>query len=518
MNGYNDETVDYGDGYEIEETSHQSFCAKIGSSLIGVVVGLILVAGSVGCLFWNEGNAIHVAESLVEAKSVCVSASCSPIMPHNEGHLIHVACPVNNMEHFKDMALDVEFVGLKFVRKVEMFQWVEEKQCEETKDKFGGGTTTHCTYSYHKSWSSTSIDSLHFHSSMHSNPSSSEWPMKSLSRAGNRVGLGDFVLESDLLCGSMYYTGDCKNWTVGDIRVSFQGATASAISVLGQQFKRSFVGWKGKKSASVVGPYLVEGIHSEDEMFSDLQNHLEMLTVILRLGGFVVMWIGLGMMGKPLSVMPDIIPCVGPCIGDMIGTAVCCASLLIALSASLITISIAWLTYRPLIGIPILFCGVGCMVAFFYYRNSDKPNDTQEYAEVPSYDNNPPYPPPLYTDSHAHASSTPYINPNSGIYEGYSTYNYNPYPRIGTSDESGGPYPPPPSSYGFTNAQYPRPSHKSTHGPNYYNGGSAAQVGNYDQFPSHPYAPPGQPATDTNSFLPYPTSNRTLPYPPSQPQ
>ncbi|KNC70060.1 hypothetical protein SARC_17419, partial [Sphaeroforma arctica JP610] len=54
---YSDDDGDYGNydnGYSDSDTTHQSFCAKIGSSLMGVLVGLVLIVASVICLFWNE--------------------------------------------------------------------------------------------------------------------------------------------------------------------------------------------------------------------------------------------------------------------------------------------------------------------------------------------------------------------------------------------------------------------------------------------------------------------------------
>ena len=49
--------------------THQSWFSRIGNSFAGVLIGLALIVGMVGLLFWNEGRAVKTARSLEEIES-----------------------------------------------------------------------------------------------------------------------------------------------------------------------------------------------------------------------------------------------------------------------------------------------------------------------------------------------------------------------------------------------------------------------------------------------------------------
>jgi len=48
------------------ETTQKSWASRIGESIKGVLIGLVLIVGSVIGLFWNEGRAVQTAKSLAE--------------------------------------------------------------------------------------------------------------------------------------------------------------------------------------------------------------------------------------------------------------------------------------------------------------------------------------------------------------------------------------------------------------------------------------------------------------------
>lgn len=83
-----------------------------------------------------------------------------------------------------------------------------------------------------------------------------------------------------------------------------------------------------------------------------------MLTWILRLVGFVMMVIGLMLIANLFSVLASIVPF----FGDIVGAGTGILAFLIALPLTLVTIALAWLAYRPLIGIPLLLAAVGSIV------------------------------------------------------------------------------------------------------------------------------------------------------------
>lgn len=65
-----------------------------------------------------------------------------------------------------DSLIDPDFgigvTGVKLVRKVEYYQWVEKSK-STTKDKVGGSQETTTTYTYEKKWVSSPVNSEEFH-------------------------------------------------------------------------------------------------------------------------------------------------------------------------------------------------------------------------------------------------------------------------------------------------------------------------------------------------------------------
>jgi hypothetical protein len=65
---------------------------------------------------------------------------------------------------------------------------------------------------------------------------------------------------------------------------------------------------------------------------------------------------------RPLSVMADVVPLVGNIVGAGTGL----VAFLVALALSAVTIAVAWLVYRPLLGLALL--AVAGVVAFILIR------------------------------------------------------------------------------------------------------------------------------------------------------
>jgi hypothetical protein len=97
-------------------------------------------------------------------------------------------------------------------------------------------------------------------------------------------------------------------------------------------------------------------------MFQAAQAANTTLTWILRAGGFLVMFLGLTLMFKPIAVFGDVIPIVGTLLGA--GLAVFAGA--VAAALSLITIAISWLAFRPLVGIALLLLAGGVVAGLTY--------------------------------------------------------------------------------------------------------------------------------------------------------
>ncbi len=74
------------------------------------------------------------------------------------------------------------------------------------------------------------------------------------------------------------------------------------------------------------------------------------MTWLLRAVGFLMMFMGLSMVLRPLSVVGDIIPFVGTVIGMGTGFVAGAA----AFACALVTVAVAWIFYRPVLGIALL--------------------------------------------------------------------------------------------------------------------------------------------------------------------
>jgi hypothetical protein len=113
---------------------------------------------------------------------------------------------------------------------------------------------------------------------------------------------------------------------------------------------------------------LDKGTLTADQMFSSAESANVARTWIVRFLGFLCMLIGFGMIFKPLSVVADVVPFIGSIVG--MGTGI----VAFALSAplSLITIAVAWIVYRPILGVILLVVGIGVFVGIFTMAKKKK--------------------------------------------------------------------------------------------------------------------------------------------------
>ena len=96
-----------------------------------------------------------------------------------------------------------------------------------------------------------------------------------------------------------------------------------------------------------------------------------MMTWAIRAGGFMLMWIGLGMLVAPLSMVLDWVPFVGSLFNWIVSTTTSIATFLIALVCSCVTIALAWLWCRPMFTLTLLG-GAGAIMFFCYSQAAKK--------------------------------------------------------------------------------------------------------------------------------------------------
>lgn len=98
------------------------------------------------------------------------------------------------------------------------------------------------------------------------------------------------------------------------------------------------------------------GMLSADEMNEKAVTAAKMRTWAVRLGGFLIMGMGLATIVGPLAVLGDVIPFIGSLIRGASGF----VAFALAGVLSLVVIAIAWFTYRPMLSIPLLV-GAGAL-------------------------------------------------------------------------------------------------------------------------------------------------------------
>ena len=375
------------------EVSTQSWFSRIGDSIKGMLFGGLLAVVAVVVLFWNEGRAVNRAQALQEGAGADVAASAERVDPANDGKLVHLSGLATTTETLADGEFGIATNVLKLRRTAEMYQWKETKS--EAKDKnLGGSETTKTTYSYAKQWSESLIDSAKFKQREgHTNPVAMPYPTR-MSTA-EKITLGAFTLSGSLAGRIENFTGlpverteqmpapvktkakvesghvflgtNSASPEIGDQRVSFQIARPTVVSLVARQVKGTFEPFTTKNGGKI--ELLQVGEISAAVMFQRAEAENAWLTWALRLGGFIAMWIGFMLIAKPLAVLGDIVPFIGTVIEFGIGL----LALLLAGVISLVTVAVAWIVYRPVLGVALLVAAIGLPFLVKRMRQGAKP-------------------------------------------------------------------------------------------------------------------------------------------------
>lgn len=374
------------------EVSSQSWFSRIRNAITGILFGLILFIVAFPVLFWNEGRSVQMYKTLKEGGGAVVAVASERVDPANAGKLIHVTAKADTEATLVDPIFRVSAKALKLRRVVEMYQWKETTE-KKTKDKLGGGTETITTYSYSKTWSGSLINSSNFKKATeHPNPSA--MPYESAQQVAQKITFGAFVLSPSLvgkinnddslplgnetpipdalkdkitLSGSGFYIGaDPASAQIGDTRVTFKVISPTEVSVIAKQVGNTFEPFSTQAGGTL--ELLQPGVHSADEMIRKAQADNSVLTWVIRLVGFIMMLVGVTLVLKPLSVVADVVPV----LGDIVGVGTGFIAFLISAVLSLITIAIAWLVCRPLLGGLLLVAAAGLIVVIKSRRKTTR--------------------------------------------------------------------------------------------------------------------------------------------------
>ena len=362
-------------------TSRQSYMSRVGGAIAGVVVGLLMVPASMGLIFWNEGRAVKTRKTLEEGAGRVVILPSATVDASHEGALVHLTGVATTDETVADDTFGVSVPAIRLERNAEMYQWRELKR-SETRKRTGGSSETTTTYEYEQAWESNLVSSEGFkHPEGHQNPGTMPFPDATFT--ASRVTLGGFQLSDTLVAkiggarplpiddvaaidaavrdrvavrdGGLYVGTDPAAPKVGDERIEFEVVEPREVSVVARQQGGDLVPYVALAGGTIA--MLVDGAQPAASMFQAAQQANTALTWGLRFVGTLVMFIGFVLMLKPLSVMADLLPI----LGSLVGFGAALVALLVSGVVSMVTMAVAWLVFRPLFGIALLF------VAFLFF-------------------------------------------------------------------------------------------------------------------------------------------------------
>src|SRR3954447_9090838 len=373
------------------ETTSTSWGANLIGSIKRVLFGLALFVISCPLLFWNEGRAVRTSKGLSECLGAVVSVPADSVNAANEGKLVHVSGAVKTDAPVADDELGVQATAVKLVRTVEMFQWREHEK-SESRSKVGGGTETVKTWDYKKEWAEGRIDSSSFkHAEGHENPDAPQFASKTFT--ANQVNAGAFTMSAEQIGqltgavalpvdtaaaeklpdgvrdkfkvadGKFYQANDAAAPIVGDVRISFQIINPSAVTLVGVQKGQTFERYQTATGTTIL--LVEEGTLTAPQMFKKAQDANTLLTWLIRGGGFFMMFLGIFMLFRPIVVFADVLPLFGTMLGAGIGL----FAFLGAAILSFLTIAVAWVVYRPFVGMAMIALAIG---AFYWLLTTGK--------------------------------------------------------------------------------------------------------------------------------------------------
>ncbi len=350
-------------------------------SISGVLGGIALVAVAVVVLYWNEGRAVETARGLVEGETSVVRLDeIGEVDQGTDGALVHLTGKAESGEVLRDDAFDLEVPALKLHRGVEMLQWRENRETK-TRTKIGGDTETETVYSYEKIWSDSLIDSSGFDEGGYQNPESK--PLESLEVTAEEIRVGAYRLgpglverinrfeevpppdelpEGHVAQGNVIFrSADPNAPQVGDLRITLRAAMPTDVSVVARNKGGRLEAFQTTTGTTI--KLLEYGELDASEMFQTAKSANKTLTMGLRILGVLLVFVGVQSVLGPVVVVAGVLPLVGRV--TRAGTTL--ISGIIAVPLAFVTISIAWLSYRPWIGAGVLLLGavVGSGLVWF---------------------------------------------------------------------------------------------------------------------------------------------------------
>jgi hypothetical protein len=403
----------------VTEVTKTSYGQRVGSSFRGIGSGILLLIVGTVLLWWNEGRAVKTAKMLNRAEKVAIEMpDINAVNPEFDGKLVHASGMVATSDVLIDNLFGIQEKAIKLNRSVEYYQ-VQETSSSKTKDKLGGGQETVTTYDYKNGWSSSRINSSEFKDEKYrgsnivlSDVENQDWIAENVTFGAYRLPSElirsisgdkpvDLSLSEDVIKalnktaamvkkdttvllaqaalkeykyvhvnGNVVYIGaDSMNPQIGDVKITFTKVLPGEVSILAKVAGDTFTKHTDKNGKSL--ETLSMGVKAMDEMFSSERSTNKMWTWLLRILGFFLVAGGLKGIFDILVTILKVIPF----LANLVNLAVSLVLNVVAFAWTLIVIALAWVYYRPVLGILLLVIAVGALI---FFANKGKAQGPQE--------------------------------------------------------------------------------------------------------------------------------------------
>ena len=403
------------------ETTYTGYGTRVKNSFKAIGTGFMLFLAGTALLWWNEGRAVKTNDMLNEAEAATVVMENPNKLDNSlEGELVCATALATTEDSLIDQQFGFGVKAIAIKRTVRYYQ-VQEKSKQEKKDKIGGGEETVTTYTYNRGWVTTPINSEGFHDPGYRKinfvlttvPQEDVWaqnvtfgaytlpeslirsitstePLKpviaqdrmesmnedarhaalrnySSSKLGNvakshNAEVGQFIHVTD---NELYIGMTPSSPAVGDVKVTFEKIMPAKVTLIAKANGNTFEPYKAKNGYTF--QTLVMGEKDAAEIYEDEHQTNSIMLWAFRIIGILMVVGGLKGIFGFLETLLKVVPFVANILGWGVG--VICT--VVGVVWSLIVIAVAWLFYRPLLGI-ILLVVAGVLIWIFAFKGKDK--------------------------------------------------------------------------------------------------------------------------------------------------
>ena len=391
------------------ETRTTGYGSRLGNSCMGIPMGIILFVVATILLWWNEGRAVRRAQDIkLVAKTAQSIGDISNANASLDGQLIHTTGTAATEDILSDDLFGIKTNALAIVRSAEYYQWMQHEK-HETKNKMGGKKEETIIYTYERGWSPDPINSSQFKDPDYQGVNNVIWEIEDMRVIASNVSFGAYTLPemfvSDIVSkqsgnvtplmisadnpalkqinenvmkalgenvrpeaaqvkdslayvhvfGNQVYIGfNPSKPSIGDIRLTFEQLAPSCnISLIAVPSNGTFTTFKAKHDDSEYE--LRTGTWTLEQMIKQANDDNSTMTWILRIIGVILVIAALKMIFSILVTLLQLVPFLASIMN--LGVGLVCAVL--GFVWSLIIIAIAWIFYRPILGISLLVIAAG---------------------------------------------------------------------------------------------------------------------------------------------------------------